>query len=85
MQDMDEYMRCLDVIAQTNHIDEEEFEFEEKPVRQPEEQPVDNKEIEIKEDDPSPTDVKEEEEPAPAAPVLPEVAEPFEENNTDAI
>ena len=84
MEDMDEYMRCLDVIALTNHIDEEEFEFEEKPVRQPEEL-ENNKEIEIKEDDPSPTDVKEEEEPAPAAPVLPEVVEPFEENNTDVI
>ena len=33
MADMDEYMRCLDVIAQTNHIDEEEFDFEEKPIR----------------------------------------------------
>lgn len=85
MEDMDEYMRCLDVIALTNHIDEEEFEFEEKPVRQPEEQPHDNKEIEIKEDDPSPTDVKEEEEPAPAAPVLPEVVEQFDEINTDVI
>lgn len=30
---MDEYMRCLDAIAITNHIDEEEFEFEEKPIR----------------------------------------------------
>ena len=84
MEDMDEYMRCLDVIALTNHIDEEEFEFEENPVK--EEQPMDNnKEIEIKEDDPSPTDIKEEEEPAPAAPVLPETVEPFEENNTDVI
>jgi len=33
MEDMEEYMRCLDTIALTNHIDEEEFEFEEKPIR----------------------------------------------------
>jgi hypothetical protein len=33
MADMDEYMRCLDVIAMTNHIDEEVFDFEEKPIR----------------------------------------------------
>ena len=90
MEDMDEYMRCLDVIALTNHIDEEEFEFEEKPVRHPEEPRAEdnNKEIEIKEDDPSPTDVKEDEEvkePAPAAPVLPEAVEPFDETNTDVI
>lgn len=33
MADMDEYMACLDEIALTNHIDEEEFEFEEKPIK----------------------------------------------------
>lgn len=33
MADMEEYKSCLDEIALTNHIDEEEFEFEEKPIR----------------------------------------------------
>jgi hypothetical protein len=33
MEDMEEYMRCLDAIALTNHIDEEVFEFEEKPIK----------------------------------------------------
>ena len=33
MADMEEYLACLDEIALTNHIDEEEFEFEEKPIR----------------------------------------------------
>ena len=30
---MEQYMACLDEIALTNHIDEEEFEFEEEPIR----------------------------------------------------
>jgi hypothetical protein len=33
MEDMDEYLRCLDVIATTNHIDEFEFSFEDLPNR----------------------------------------------------
>jgi hypothetical protein len=33
MADMNEYMRCLDIIAETNHIDDEVFEFEEKRLR----------------------------------------------------
>jgi hypothetical protein len=33
MADMEAYIACLDEIALTNHIDEEVFEFEEKPIR----------------------------------------------------
>ena len=61
MEDMEEYMRCLDEIAKTNHIDEEVFEFEEKPKPAALEDPKeDNEEVdhqEIKEDDPSPVEV----------------------------
>jgi len=48
MKDMDEYMRCLDVIAETNHIedadDDEDYDME--PGANHEVIPLDNKEDE---------------------------------------
>lgn len=80
MQDMEEYLYCLDKIAETNHIDEETFEFEEKPKPKPEDN---NQEIEIKEDDPSPTSVPEEE--AKETPAIPPEVVELDENNPDVI
>lgn len=67
MEDMDEYMRCLDAIAATNHIEEvepEPGEVPQAPLSIPEEE-------------------KRPEEPAPVAPGLKETIDGEEEQPAD--